>query len=124
VTFKELVQTVARDTQLSVEESADLTRAVVQELGHRISRGEATQLAVELPYELATELMAGKHGQTFGLETLLERVRIHTGLNAEETRRGVASVLSALRETVSQKEFSDVLSQLPSDMAALARAST
>lgn len=119
--FTELVRAVARETQLSVEESADLTRAVVQELGRRLSGGEAAQLAVELPEELRTELLAVKHGQTFGLETLLERVRTHTGLNAEETHRGVAAVLKNLRDAVSEKEYSDVLSQLPGEVAALAR---
>jgi uncharacterized protein (DUF2267 family) len=120
VELTELVRAVARQTQLSVEESADLTRAVVQELGRRISGGEAKQLALELPDNLARELLAVKHGETFGLEAFLERVRAHTGLNADETRRGVVAVLSALRTAVSEKEFSDVLSQLPAEMAALA----
>jgi uncharacterized protein (DUF2267 family) len=119
--FSEIVRAVADRTQLSVEESADLVRAVAQTLGQRLSAGEVAQLARELPDGLAAELTRVKHGAVFGLDELLERVRAHTGLNAEETRMGVQATLSVLREAVSAKEYADVLSQLPREISELAQ---
>jgi uncharacterized protein (DUF2267 family) len=46
---KRLVRAVAERTWLSTEESADITRAVVQGLAGQLSEGEARRLAGDLP---------------------------------------------------------------------------
>ena len=53
---KRLVRAVAERTWLSTEESADITRAVVQGLAGQLSEGEARRLAGDLPESLADQL--------------------------------------------------------------------
>jgi uncharacterized protein (DUF2267 family) len=122
--FSEFVRTVADHTQLSREEAADLSRAVLEALGQRISAGELRQLGVELPDELrGTPRKPTKngHGQKFGLVELIQRVSKHTGLNSTESFNGIVAVLSTLSDAVSPKQFDDVLAQLPGDVTALVR---
>jgi uncharacterized protein (DUF2267 family) len=120
--FSQFVRTVADRTQLSREEAADLSRAVLEVLGQRLSDGELRQLGVELPDQLRGTLRKpakNGHGEKFGLDELLQRVMKHTGLNSTETVDGVRAVLSTLRDAVSTKQFDDVLAQLPADVTAL-----
>jgi uncharacterized protein (DUF2267 family) len=111
--FPEFVQSVAARTGLSREESADLSRATVELLGHMLSSGEARDLALELPAELREYArQEAAHRERLDFREAVLRVQQHAGLSEAESDRGVRAVLATLREAVSEREFSDAMSQL------------
>lgn len=115
--------TVAERAGLSKEEIADLTRATLEALAAQISGGEIQQLAVTLPDWLVPHLP--RHNGQSHPKQLSEFVRDlsqRTGLNEDETRRGVKAVLTALRESIDPTHLDHALSQLPTDYRELAAA--
>jgi uncharacterized protein (DUF2267 family) len=118
---REFFQAVADRTQLSRQEAADLTRATLETLAHRLSDGEARDLARELPEPLRESLDRGRgEMEHFDPDESVRRVRMRTGVSEEEAGRGVRAVLGTLREAVSQQEFDNAMSQLGSEFARLA----
>jgi uncharacterized protein (DUF2267 family) len=99
----------------------DVTEAVLSTLADRITRGEAEDLAAELPPEMRPWLlMTGPAAEGFSAREFIWRVgRRVPGLDREEVERAVSAVLSTLREAVSPKEVRDMFSQLPADILAL-----
>jgi uncharacterized protein (DUF2267 family) len=126
VEYKEFVHAVTGRTALSRQEAADLTRATLEALAERLSDGEATQLALQLPDGLAEYVRPQKRKQAerFGLHEFVRKVSQHTGLTVEETTLGARAVLTTLREAVSPDEFDDVMSQLPRGFSDLLEAAT
>jgi uncharacterized protein (DUF2267 family) len=126
VEYKEFIRSVTDRTSLSRQEAADLSRATLEALAERLSDGEATQLALQLPDGLAEYVRPHKRKQAerFGLDEFVRKVSQHTGLTVEETTRGVGAVLTTLREAVSAEEFDDVMSQLPGAFSQLVEAAT
>jgi uncharacterized protein (DUF2267 family) len=106
---------VADRAVLSVDDSADLSRATLQTLADRLSNGEARHLAEELPEGLRDYAPQHERIERFGLAELLGRVSKRTGLNARETEAGVRSVLTTLGETVNPEVFDHVMAQLPGE---------
>ncbi|ARH89543.1 MULTISPECIES: DUF2267 domain-containing protein [Streptomyces] len=117
---KEFFRAVAERSGLSRQEAADLTRATLDTLGHRLSAGEARDLALELPEPLRGSLQSGQgEMEIFGPDESIRRVGEHTGLTEPEAARGVRAVLSTLQEAISQKEFAHAMSQLGKEYAQL-----
>ncbi|MFD6314690.1 DUF2267 domain-containing protein [Streptomyces nigra] len=116
---REFVRTVAERTGLGREEAADLTRATLETLAHRLSPGEARDLIIELPEGLADAVRRGTTDriERFGHTDSVQRVAQRTMLKEEEADRGVRTVLSVLREAISEKEFTDLMSQLGTDFS-------
>jgi uncharacterized protein (DUF2267 family) len=113
---KTFYTTVAERAGLSKEEVADLTRAVLEELAGQISGGEVQQLAVALPEWLMPHLP--RHDGRAHPKQLSEFIRMlsqRTGLNEDETRRGVKAVLSVLSEAMGPAHLDKALAQLPQD---------
>jgi uncharacterized protein (DUF2267 family) len=107
---------VAEHAGLSKEEAADLTRATLEELAGQISGGELQKLAVALPDWLEPHLP--RHDGRSHPKPLTEFVRQisgRTGLTQEETRRGVAAVLTVLREAMDPTHLEHALSSLPKE---------
>jgi uncharacterized protein (DUF2267 family) len=107
---------VAERAALSKEEAADLTRATLEALARQISGGEVERLAVALPDWLEPHLP--RHEGRSHPKPLTEFVRElsgRTGLTEEETRRGVAAVLTVLREAMDPTHLDHALSSLPKD---------
>ncbi|WP_458248417.1 DUF2267 domain-containing protein [Streptomyces sp. MAI_2237] len=113
------IRTVAERTGLSRQEAADLTRATLETLAHRLSSGEARHLITELPQGLAEAVRQGATDriERFGHADTVRRVAERTMLKEEEADRGVRYVLAVLREAVSEKEFNDLMSQLGTDFS-------
>ena len=113
------VRTVAERTGLSRQEAADLTRATLETLAHRLSSGEARDLMTELPEGLAEAVRRGTTDriERFGHHDSVLRVAERTMLKEEEAERGVRTVLTVLREAISEKEFNDLMSQLGTDVS-------
>ncbi|MFI8296034.1 DUF2267 domain-containing protein [Streptomyces nigra] len=116
---REFVRTVAERTGLGREEAADLTRATLETLAHRLSPGEARDLVTELPEGLADAVRRGTTDriERFGHTDSVQRVAERTMLKEEEADRGVRTVLAVLREAISEKEFTDLMSQLGTDFS-------
>jgi uncharacterized protein (DUF2267 family) len=119
---REFIRKVAERSQLSKEESADLTRAVLDALGQRLSAGEVRDLVLQLPDPLAEAIHPkSKSPERFDLTELIDRVSKRTGLNETETTVGVRAVLTTLRDAIDERVFNQVMSQLPSGFSKLAQ---
>jgi uncharacterized protein (DUF2267 family) len=99
-------------------------RAAVVVLGlleQRLSAPEARDLNEELPWQLR-DLLRGRERhprsrpEQFGREELLARVSAELGVDGVEVEGITRLVLQAARALLSEKEASDVASQLPKDM--------
>lgn len=113
----ELARAVAERTGFSREESADITRAVLQALAAQLSEGEARHLAVDLADPLAAELAAAprrhKEAHPVRVDDFIRLVSAHTGLPEREARAGAGAVIAALREALSEEDFGHLMGQLP-----------
>jgi uncharacterized protein (DUF2267 family) len=128
VDTKELIRAVAERTSLSREESADITRAVLEGLAAQLSEGEARRLAVDLPDSLAEQLQLSvprrrkKGAHPAGVDDFISRMSEHTGLTGEDARAGTGAVLAVLREALGEEEYRHLVGQLPAGYAALVEA--
>jgi uncharacterized protein (DUF2267 family) len=108
---RQLFQTVARLSGISVEEATDLTRATLQTLAYRLSGGEVRRLAEQVPEGLREYVPQPSRVDRFGFDELVRRVSKRVRLNIHETEIGVRAVLRTLSESVNS--FDRVLAQLP-----------
>ncbi len=120
-----LVRAVAERTRLSREESADITRAVLEGLADQLSEGEARRLATDLP-DLAEQLQARrrrkKEAHPVRLHVFIRQMSERTGLTDEDTRAGTGAVLAVLREALSEQQYRHLVGQLPAEYTGLAEA--
>lgn len=120
-----LIGAVAERTGLSREESADISRAVVEGLADQLSDGEARRLAADLP-GLAEQLQARrrrkKEAHTVKLRDFIRQVSERTGLTDEEARAGAGAVLAALAEALTEEEYRHLTGQLPGEYRRLVSA--
>jgi uncharacterized protein (DUF2267 family) len=121
---KELARAVAERSGLSREESADISRAVLEAIAGQLSDGEARLLATELP-GAGEQWQPRRHrpeARPVRLGEFITRVSQHTGLTDAESRAGAAAVLAALRDELSEDRYRHLLGQLPAEYAGLAQA--
>jgi uncharacterized protein (DUF2267 family) len=90
-------------------------------LEQRISATEAKDLNEELPWALRDllrrfERHPRSRPEQFGREEMLARLGAALGIEAAECERVTRAVLQAARTLLSEKEASDVASQIPKDM--------
>jgi uncharacterized protein (DUF2267 family) len=123
---KEFVRSVAERSRLSREESADITRAVLEGLAGQLSEGEARRLAMDLPGPLVEQLgkprQRKKEAHPAGVEDFIKQVSQRTGLTNEEARTGTGAVLATLREAMSKEDYGHLVGQLPTAYTTLAEA--
>jgi len=109
---------------LSREESADISRAVLEGLADQLSDGEARRLAADLP-DLAEQLQARRRrrpeAHPVKLQDFIKQVSERTAMTDEDTRAGAGAVLAVLREALSEEEYRHVTGQLPAEYTALAQ---
>ena len=114
---KVLVRAVAERTTLSREESADVTRAVLEGLADQLSIGEARRLAADLPEALADQVQVPRRrrrgAHPLAVEDFVERLSEHAGLTEEDARTGAGAVLAALRDGLSDEDYQHLVGQLP-----------
>ena len=118
---KVLVQAVAERTTLSREESADVTRAVLEGLADQLSDGEARRLAADLPESLAEQVprRRRKGAHPVPVDDFVRQLSEHAGLTEDEARSGAGAVLAALREALSEDDYRHLVGQLPAGYTAL-----
>ncbi len=115
--LRELARAVAERTGFSREESADITRAVLEALAAQLSEGEAKHFAVDMPQQLAGELDPSRRrrqgAHPIPVLDFVRQVSAHTGLPENEARAGTGAVLAVLRESLSGEEYGHLMGQLP-----------
>jgi uncharacterized protein (DUF2267 family) len=123
---KVLVRAVAERTTLSREESADVTRAVLEGLADQLSDGEARRLAADLPEDLVQQVKQvqqprrrRKGAHPVGVDDFVRRLSEHAGLTEDEARAGAGAVLAALREALSVEDYRHLVGQLPAGYTGL-----
>jgi uncharacterized protein (DUF2267 family) len=112
--FVREVESRLQDPRPGEAESA--IRATLETLGERISRGEAEDIAAQLPDRLAIALTRpGGEAEDFGLDASYRRVAEKEGIEIDEATEHVAAVMTVLRQAISESELRDVRSQLPQE---------
>ena len=123
---RELFRAVAKRTRLSHEESADITRAVLEGLAGQLSEGEARRLATDLPGPLAEQVRTPrrrrKGAHPVGVADFIRQVSERTGLTDEDARAGTGAVIAVLREALGEEEYRHLIGQLPAGYAGLMEA--
>jgi uncharacterized protein (DUF2267 family) len=107
---------------LGSQERAERTAVTVLGLvEQRLTGPEAHDLNAELPWALR-DLLRGRERhprsrpERFGREELLARVAAELTLDAEQAEAATRLVMQTARSLLSEKEASDIASQLPKDM--------
>jgi uncharacterized protein (DUF2267 family) len=123
---KVIFSAVAERTVLSHEESADLTRAVLEGLADQLSESVARRLADDLPEPLASPLRVErrrrKGAHPIQVDDFTRRVGEHTGLTHDDVQAGTGAVIAVLHETLGDEEYRHLIGQLPAEYAELAQA--
>jgi len=93
--------------------------ATLATLAERLDRGEARDLAGEVPPELAPWLATNTPAARFGADEFIRRVAEREGVDAATAERDARAVFTALGYAVSPGELADVAAELPKELAAL-----
>jgi uncharacterized protein (DUF2267 family) len=120
--YRQFVATVQQgigEHARDADQASEATRATLETLGQRIDREEARQLASQLPVELAPWVATPTPAQRFDADEFVRRVGEREGVDMSTAQRHVRAVLDALARAVPQKEWSDVLAELPRSFAPL-----
>ncbi|MFI9582696.1 DUF2267 domain-containing protein [Streptomyces sp. NPDC052236] len=103
------------------DEAAQVAKAVLQVLAHRITPSEAKDLASQLaaPLKEALEVDMEERGESYGVEQFYRRIAERTGAHDRTAQWDASAVLSTLADAVSPGELNQIISQLPSGYAVL-----
>jgi uncharacterized protein (DUF2267 family) len=116
ITVGTFVRRVAGRAALGLAEAHWASEAVLETLAERIAGGEVDDLAEELPEELRQPLERGKaagKAQAMSLDELIARIAEREGISYEQALDHARAVFATLRETLTDKDFSDLLAELP-----------
>jgi uncharacterized protein (DUF2267 family) len=95
------------------------TRATLQTLAERLDRGEARDLAGQLPAELAPWIATMTTAEGFDIDEFLRRVAEREEVDVATAERHARAVFAALGRAVSPRELADMEAELPRDFAPL-----
>jgi uncharacterized protein (DUF2267 family) len=105
---------------VSREHAEHATRATLQTLGERITRGEAEDIAAFLPRELRDDLTSvPEPAEGFSLDEFVRRVADREDVDEATARRDVQAVFAALAIAVTPGELRDLTAQLSRDFDSL-----
>jgi uncharacterized protein (DUF2267 family) len=110
---------VAEDAGVDRDAAERATQAVLGTLADRLAKGEADDLAAELPPEVAAWLHTTTAAEGFDLDGFLERVAKRADVDLATAERYTRAVFTALGRAVSRKEFDDMVAELSRDYARL-----
>ncbi|WP_425545102.1 DUF2267 domain-containing protein [Dactylosporangium roseum] len=104
-----------------------VSEAVLETLAERIAGGEVDDLVKELPGDLRPALERGRarsggQGRRMSLAEFLDLVAERADVTPGEARRYGAAVLATVHDAVTEKEFLDLLSELPKSYVELTHA--
>jgi uncharacterized protein (DUF2267 family) len=118
VTVEVFAKRVARRAAVAIPEAHRAGETVLETLAERIAGGEVEDLAEELPRELRAPLERGRErsrgkAQRMSLDEFVARIAEREGVSYEQALEHARAVFATLRETLTDKEFSDLLAELP-----------
>jgi uncharacterized protein (DUF2267 family) len=117
--YERFLSIVERDADLGREAARQATHATLETLAERISRGEARDLAEQLPPELAPSVATQQDAEAFGVHEFISRVAAREQVDLATAERHARAVLAALGQAVPENELADLLSELPREFAPL-----
>ena len=118
--YDAFLDTVAEAARVGRDEAERATRATLRTIGERITRGEADDIAAQLPPEAAPYLESTERGaERFDLDEFLRRVAERAGVDAESSERLASAVFLALGRALTREEMDDLAAQLPRDIRRL-----
>jgi uncharacterized protein (DUF2267 family) len=116
--FDEFIKHVQSVGQFESREAAiQAAKATLETLRERIVGDEASQLAAQLPGDLA-DCLHGREGQMgdhFPIEEFYRRICEREGVDPETAAMHVRAVFTVLQSAVTPGEFADVRSNLSED---------
>jgi uncharacterized protein (DUF2267 family) len=122
---RELARAVAERSGLSREESADISRAVLEGLADQLSEGEARRLALDFP-DLAERVLDArrpkKEARPVKMHDFIRQLSQRTGLTDADASSGAGAVLAVIRDGLGEDEYRHLVGQLPAQYASLAEA--
>jgi uncharacterized protein (DUF2267 family) len=118
ITYDEFAERVAGRAGLDRPDAERAADAVLETLGERIAGGEIEDIAASLPAELRPALERGSHrtrgkATRMSLDEFVGRVADREGVSWEDALEHTRAVFTSLREALPDKEWSDMLDQLP-----------
>ena len=116
--FDEFIKHVQSAGQFESRDAAiQAAKAVLETLRDRIVGDEASQLAAQLPGDLADCLHGreGENGDHFPIEEFYKRICDKEGVDAETAAMHTRAVFTVLQSAVTPGEFADVKSNLSED---------
>lgn len=123
VEYQQFIDHVADNGAFGTKAEAEqATLAVLDILGQRLTAGESTDLAAQLPTELKAPLdRYNDEAEAFDVDDFLRRLadQLGRGIGPEEARPQASAVLNTLAEAVSPGELDNLRSQLPAGFGAL-----
>jgi uncharacterized protein (DUF2267 family) len=121
VNYAEFIEAVARRAQVPSDEAEAITRAALETLTDRITAGQASRIAGQLPVELrehlhkTTSAIGAQIAESFGVDEFVERVAARAGVDVTMADAGMRAAFSTIGEAVSTDELQDMVSQLPKE---------
>ena len=89
--------------------------AVLRTLAERLSVGEARDLVEELPPQLGPYLFTADPAEGFDVDEFLRRVAERADFDSQTAKVAAQGVFTALARAVGEREFADLVAQLPKD---------
>jgi uncharacterized protein (DUF2267 family) len=96
----------------SNEEAEKASRATLETLRERLAGNEPSNLAAQLPPEIAPYAEGDGGGESFSVDEFYERVAEKEGVGHDEAIRHARAVATVLQMAVTGGEIDDVRSQL------------
>ena len=119
--YERFIVTIQQRTGVSWAKAEKAARATLETLGERISRGQARDLAEELPAEPRAWLLGsgGPNAEPLDAAGFVRGVAEREGVDPEIAEQHARAVFVALARLVRRQEISDMLAELPADYAPL-----
>ena len=120
--YNEFIKHVQTLAQLeSVQEAQRATQATLETIRERVVGNEASQLAAQLPQELAQYLQGreGENGQHFAVAEFYRRVTEKEGIEPTTAAIHTRAVFTVLQSAVTPGEFADLKANFSQDYAEL-----
>jgi uncharacterized protein (DUF2267 family) len=99
----------------NIEGAETATRATLETLKERLAGNEPSNLAAQLPTEIAPYVEGGGGREAFAVEEFYDRVAQKEGVSYDEAVRHARAVVTVVQTAVTGGELDDVRSQLGDD---------
>jgi uncharacterized protein (DUF2267 family) len=110
-----------RAEMASEQEAVSAIRATLETLAERVTKGEATDVAAQLPEELGRYMQQAAKDQPdrFDLQEFFTRTAVREGVDLPVSTYHARVVVEVLDEAITADEMADLRSQLPDTYAPL-----